>query len=129
MRSLHDYILHESRIGKISKTVKIDIRLEKTNHAVERQSRHGTSEDKFISDDELIETVRAGSERIITDILNDKIDIGDKFVVRDANTDLNIVCKLMQGNTREELVVVIVTVIRTGKFFNQADTNWVVMVR
>ncbi len=128
MKSLKDF-LNESRIGKISKTVKIDIRLEKTVHADERQSRHGTSVDKFISDDEIIETVRAGSERIIKDVLNDKISIGNKFVVRDANTDLNIVCKLEQGKTSDELVVVIITVIRTGKFFNQSDTNWVVMVR
>ena len=128
MKSLKDF-LNESRIGKISKTIKIDIRLEKTVHADERQSRHGTSVDKFISDDEIIETVRAGSERIIKDVLNDKISIGNKFVVRDANTDLNIVCKLEQGKTIDELVVVIITVIRTGKFFNQSDTNWVVMVR
>lgn len=128
MKSLKQF-LNESRIGKISKTLKIDIRLEKTVHADERQSRHGTSADKFISDDEIIETVRAGSERIIKDVLNDKINIGNKFVVRDANTDLNIVCKLEQGRTNDELVVVIITVIRTGKFFNQADTNWVVMVR
>jgi hypothetical protein len=128
MKSLKDF-LNESRIGKISKTIKIDIRLEKTVHADERQSRHGTSVDKFISDDEIIETVRAGSERIIKDVLNDKISIGNKFVVRDANTDLNIVCKLEQGKTSDELVVVIITVIRTGKFFNQSDTNWVVMVR
>ena len=128
MKSLKDF-LNESRIGKISKTVKIDIRLEKTVHADERQSRHGTSVDKFISDDEIIETVRAGSERIIKDVLNDKISIGNKFVVRDANTDLNIVCKLEQGKTSDELVVVIITVIRTGKFFNQSDTNWDVMVR
>lgn len=128
MKSLKEF-LNESRIGKISKTIKIDIRLEKTVHADERQSRHGTSVDKFISDDEIIETVRAGSERIIKDVLNDKISIGNKFVVRDANTDLNIVCKLEQGKTSDELVVVIITVIRTGKFFNQADTNWVVMVR
>lgn len=128
MKSLKEF-LSESRIGKISKTIKIDIRLEKTVHADERQSRHGTSVDKFISDDEIIETVRAGSERIIKDVLNDKISIGNKFVVRDANTDLNIVCKLEQGKTSDELVVVIITVIRTGKFFNQSDTNWVVMVR
>jgi hypothetical protein len=128
MKSLKEF-LNESRIGKISKTIKIDIRLEKTVHADERQSRHGTSVDKFISDDEIIETVRAGSERIIKDVLNDKISIGNKFVVRDANTDLNIVCKLEQGKTSDELVVVIITVIRTGKFFNQSDTNWVVMVR
>ena len=128
MKSLKDF-LNESRIGKISKTIKIDIRLEKTVHADERQSRHGTSVDKFISDDEIIETVRAGSERIIKDVLNDKISIGNKFVVRDANTDLNIVCKLEQGKTSDELVVVIITVIRTGKFFNQSDPNWVVLVR
>lgn len=128
MKSLIEYI-EESRIGKISKTIKIDIRLEKTAHAGERQSRHGSTEDKFISDDEILETVRAASERILKDILNDKIDIGQKFVVRDANTDLNIVCKLEQGGSRDELVVVIVTVIKTHKFFNQADTNWVVMVR
>ena len=128
MKSLKEF-LNESRIGKISKTIKIDIRLEKTVHADERQSRHGTSVDKFISDDEIIETVRAGSERIIKDVLNDNISIGNKFVVRDANTDLNIVCKLEQGKTSDELVVVIITVIRTGKFFNQSDTNWVVMVR
>lgn len=128
MINLKKFLLKESRIGKLQKNIKIDIQLEKTKHANERQSRHGTTVDKYISDDEIKETVRAASTKMIQDILNDNLNIDDKFIVRDTNTNLNIVCKLLEGSNEDELLVIVITVLKTGKFFNQKDTNWVIKI-
>lgn len=126
MKTLYDFIL-EAEL-KFKKEFELEFTLNKSMHATERQSRHGNDEEHFISDDEILETVKKASKTIIEDIIRDKIDIGDRFIVRDANTDLNIVCQLHPGTNKDSLRVDIVTVIRTQKFWN-TQKNWVVMVR
>lgn len=128
MKTLIEYINEAKPIGSFSKKIEFDINISKTFHAGERQSRHGTDERGFISDDEIIETVRKASEKILEDVVNNHIDIDDRFIVRDGNTDLNIVCVLHRGTAPDRLQIDIVTVIRTEKFWN-TQNNWVVMVR
>jgi len=128
MKQLIYYINEARPVGEFTKNIKFDIKLSKSFHAGERQSRHGTEDRSFISDDEILETVRHASERILEDIVNDHINIDDRFVVRDANTDLNIVCQLHRGTSPDCLQIDVVTVIRTEKFWNTKN-NWVVMVR
>ena len=89
--------------GGFSKKIEFDINISKSFHASERQSRHGTDEYNFISDDEILETVRKASEKILEDIVNNHIDIDDRFIVRDGNTDLNIVCVLHKGAAPDRL--------------------------
>lgn len=115
-------------MAKFSKDIKLEFALSKSFHATERQGRHGTEEDKFISDDEILETVKKCSKRIIEDIVNDNISIDDRFIVRDTNTDLNIVCQLHRGTNKDELRIDIVTVIRTEKFWNTKN-NWVITIK
>lgn len=129
MKPLSEYLVAEAApIGHFNKQVEFDINISKSFHAGERQSRHGEDERNFISNDEILETVRKASERILEDIVNNHIDIEDRFVVRDANTDLNIVCQLHKGTAPDRLQIDIVTVIRTDNFWN-TKKNWVVMVR
>lgn len=128
MKTIFEYINEAKPIGNFSKKVEFDINISKSFHAGERQTRHGEDERNFISDTEIIETVRKASEKILEDIVNNHIDIDDRFVVRDGNTDLNIVCVLHRGTTPDRLQIDIVTVIRTEKFWN-TQNNWVVMVR
>ena len=126
MKSLKDFILEKEM--KFEKKFELEFTINKSLHASERQSRHGSDEDHFISDDEILETVKKASKTIIEDIINDNINIDDRFVVRDANTDLNIVCQLHRGTNKDNLRVDIVTMIRTDKFWNTKQ-NWVVMIR
>ena len=113
---------------KFEKKFELEFTINKSFHATERQSRHGEDEDHFISDDEILETVKKASERIIEDIVQDNISIEDRFVIRDSNTDLNIVCQLHHGTAKDKLRVDIVTLIRTDKFWNTKQ-NWVVVIR
>ena len=75
-----------------------------------------------------METIRHAIDRIMVDIVNNHIRIDGRFVVRDTNTDLNIVCGLNRGPTPNRLRIDIITVIRTDDFQNPQD-SWVVMVR
>lgn len=129
MKTLQQFISERNTfIGSIDRKYEIEISMLKSPHAEERQTRHGDDEMSVISDEEIIETVRKASDKIITDIINGNINIDDRFVVRDANTDLNIVCQIHHGRQQNELRVDIVTVIRTDDFYN-TKKSWVVMVR
>ena len=127
MKSLLNYLLEAQNIGGFSKKVEFDINIAKSFHAGERQSRHGNDDMNFISNEEIIETVRQASERILEDIVNDHINMGDRFIVQDTNTDLNIVCVVKRGTSPDRLQIDIVTVIRTDNFWN-TKKNWVVKV-
>jgi len=126
MKSLYSTILEADM--KFEKKFELEFTINKSYHAADRQSRHGSDKDHFISDDEILEEVKKASETIIQDIVNDNINIDDRFIVRDANTDLNIVCQLHHGTAKDKLRVDIVTVIRTEKFWNTRN-NWVCVIR
>ena len=126
MKSLREHITEA--LMKFEKKFELEFTINKSFHATERQSRHGEDEDHFISDDEILETVKKASERIIEDIVQDNISIEERFVIRDSNTDLNMVCQLHHGTAKDKLRVDIVTLIRTDKFWNTKQ-NWVVVIR
>lgn len=126
MKSLTEYILEADM--KFEKKFELEFTINKSFHASERQSRHGNDEEHFISDDEILEEVKKASETIIEDIIQNSISIGDRFIVRDASTNLNIVCQLHRGTSKDKLRVDIVTVIRTEKFWNTKQ-NWVIVNR
>ena len=119
-------------VGKFSKNLTIGFTINKTVHAKERQTRHLEGDDTkqsdhYISDEEIIATAEKAGKKIIEDILNNHIDIGDRFVIQDSYTTLNIVCALHRGSTADNFNVDIVTVIYTGKFWNTKN-NWIVKI-
>lgn len=126
MKSLKDFIVEKEM--KFEKNFELEFTINKSFHATDRQSRHGDDEEHYISDDEILEEVKQAAKRIIEDIINDYINIGDRFIIRDGNTDLNIVCQLHKGNSKDNLRVDIVTLIRTERFWNTKQ-NWVIVIR
>lgn len=129
LKRLEDFLKESAeKIGKISKKITLDFTVSKTFHATVQQDRHLESGGDKITDDEILETVRKASERIIEDTLANHIDVGDRFIVREANTDLNIVCSMSRGDSRDSFLITVITVMRTEDFRNQKD-SWVVMVR
>lgn len=132
MKSILEYIEEAAppTMARFTKDIRLDFTIAKSYHAADRQSRHDDEGLEAISDDEILETVRKCSERIIEDMIANKIDIGDRFVVQDAYQSpmLNIVCQTHQGSTKDEIRVDIVTVIRTDKFWN-TKKNWVIRIK
>lgn len=128
MKSLKEFIL-ESEM-KFDKKFELEFTINKSVHATERQSRHGDDEEHFINDNEILETVKKASEKIIEDIIHDNINmaIKSRFIIRDSNTNLNIVCQLHHGTKKDGVRVDIVTVIRTDKFWNTRQ-NWVIVIK
>ncbi len=125
MKSISDILQENKLVAKFDKNIKLTFTITKSQHSEERQSR---DENDYISDDEILETLRKASEDIVNDLVNDKIDIEDRFVVRDSYTNLNIVCVAHHGKSDEEIKIDVVTVIRTEKLWNTHD-NWVIMIR
>ena len=128
MKPLIEYLFEAQNIDRYNRKFEFEFIVAKSHHACGRQSRHGEDDRNYISDEEIAETIRQAIDRIMVDIVNNHIRIRGKFVVRDANTDLNIVCGLNPGTAPNRLRIDIITVIRTDDFQNPQD-SWVVMVR
>lgn len=132
MKTLFEYLSEAAppTMARFTKDIRLDFTIAKSYHAADRQNRHDDEGLDEISDDEILETVRKCSERIIEDMIANKIDIGDRFVVQDAYQSpmLNIVCQTHQGSAKDEIRIDIVTVIRTDKFWN-TKKSWVIRIK
>lgn len=105
-------------IGYIKQPVEIRINIEKPPHAMDRQWRHGL--DEKITDDEIIETVELAVEQITIDLMHDEFDVYtntgelNRFVIRNTENNLNVVCVLEPGEW--EFTLTIITVMKKVGF-------------
>ena len=99
-------------IGYIKQPVEIRIEIEKHAHTMDRQWRHGL--DEKITDDEIIESVELAVEQITIDLMHDEFDVYDekgelnRFIIRNTENNLNIVCVLEPGEWEFKLIVITV---------------------
>lgn len=99
-------------IGYIKQPVEIRIEIEKHAHTMDRQWRHGL--DEKITDDDIIEAVELAVEQITIDLMHDEFDIYDqkgelnRFIIRNTDNNLNIVCVLEPGEWEFKLIVITV---------------------
>ena len=99
-------------IGYIKQPVEIRIEIEKHAHTMDRQWRHGL--DEKITDDEIIECVELAVEQITIDLMHDEFDVYDekgelnRFIIRNTENNLNIVCVLEPGEWEFKLIVITV---------------------
>lgn len=127
MQSLSSYLAEATKVGSLKKSISLDFLIAKTAHAEERQDRHSEQGGEKISDDEILETIRKASESIVEDTLANHIDVGDRFIVREPNTDLNLVCSMSRGEKRDSFLITIITCMRVKGFRNQRD-SWVIVI-
>ena len=116
----------------IKKPVEIRIDLEKLQHASIQQYRHGFNRlSGKIEDYEIIDLVERAIEEITIALMQDRYDISDeygnpnRFIIRDKETNLNLVCELRPGENEFKLTVI--TVMRV-EHFRTAVGQWVVEV-
>lgn len=118
-----------TEIDYIKKPVEIRIDLEKIEHASIQQYRHGFS--SKIQDSEIADLVERAIEEITIALMQDRYDISDeygnpnRFIIRDKETNLNLVCELRPGEN--EFTLTVITVMRVENF-RTAVGQWVVEV-
>lgn len=125
-------------IGDVKEPVEIRIDVEAFGHALSRQWRHGVSISgskitSNISKDEILDTIELAVEQITIALMQDKFDIYQKeddyptpgvregepnrFVIRNKETDLNIVCHLEPGDWQFTLKVITVMRVKNFKIY------------
>lgn len=109
------------KIGQLKKNIKLVIDLAKTVHATDRQGRHISQGGEKISDDEIKATANKAISKLVKLLIFDRLDINDKVVIYDKNTDLNVVAQLTSIND-EMLRIKIITVMIEKNFYNKAHT-------
>jgi hypothetical protein len=122
----------KTELGNLQKEVEIRIDLEKIQHASIQQYRHGFSKTSGkIEDDEIKDLVERAIEEITIALMKDRYDIKDengkpnRFIIRDKETKLNVVCELRPGEN--EFTLTVITVMRV-EHFRTAIGQWVVEV-
>lgn len=101
-------------VGFIEEPVKIRIDIKSVPHAGERQLRHGL--DNIIEDGDIIEAVELAIEELTIALMQNVFDIEDRrgqpnrFLIRNTDTDLNIVCVLKPGENEFTLTVITIMI-------------------
>jgi hypothetical protein len=122
------YKLTESPIGQVSHKLDIRIVIDKTVHAGDRQDRHITGDEKggsqmtgqSIEDSEIRAVAHRGTRKMITDMILDKINLGDPVHIKDSKTSLNVIGVM---ENRGELVFRVITVMRKQNFKAKPGTT------
>jgi len=109
----------EKAIASFSNTIKINVKVDKTIHAGERQSRHS---DREISEGEIIETIQIATEKILKLMVFDKVDIGDAVHIHNTKTNLNVIGAL-ENKTNNFVDFFVVTVMVKPNFKPKPGTK------
>ena len=100
----------EKQIADYKEDIDIEIVIDKTKHAGQRQFRHKVE----ITDNAIIEQLRESIDEIIEQMIFNHIDIGEKIVIRNHKTNLNIVVATEKVN--KKLKFIVITVMRKEDF-------------
>jgi hypothetical protein len=103
--------IYEAIIGTAVADIKVVIDIDKSNHAGERQSRHG--EDNPITDEEIFTLTKRAIPTISKLLMLDKISIGDEICIQ-TNAGLNVVGAIKQSGT--DLLLRVITVMKKQGF-------------
>lgn len=112
--------LYEDTIGTINTKLNVVVKIDKTKHAGERQSRH---DNDFISNKDIISVANKALPKISKMLIFNKLDIGDTVIIFDSSTSLNLVSKLEEGKGVIDLVVI--TVMKKQNFKSKPGTKYV----
>ena len=122
-------------IGDIKQPVEIRIDVEAIGHALSRQFRHGVTDtsgkiEAGITKDEILDNIESAVEELTIALMQDRFDIyqdeddyptrgvkagePNRFVIKNKESYLNIVCQLEPGDN--EFTLTVITVMRKEDF-------------
>jgi hypothetical protein len=122
-------------IGDIKQPVEIRIDVEAIGHALSRQFRHGVTDsggkiEAGITKDEILDTIESAVEELTIALMQDRFDIyqdeddyptrgikagePNRFIIKNRQSNLNIVCELQPGDN--EFTLTVITVMKKEDF-------------
>ena len=104
-----------SKIGKVNKTINIEIDLQHTKHSLERQGRSST----YIKNSDIKLAVEKATEEIVNKLIDDTIDVGDAVWIYDTSNDLNVVGSLIANKYNDDVTFRVITVMISDNFYNK----------
>ena len=104
-------ILIEDTIANLLKRLNIKVKIDKTKHAGQRQSRH---QNDFIANSDIIDVVNSGLEKIANLLLFNEIDINDHVLLKRKSDNLNVVTSIERAG--DKIDVVVITVMKEPNF-------------
>lgn len=124
IQSLVREMLMEDIITTLKKTINVIFRIDKTGHALERQNRLGVT---TINDKEIIDVVNRGIAEISKLLIFNKLNLNEKFVLKDIKTNINIVGVIEKSKSQGLLDFVIVTVMKKSDFKAKSGTKLIIL--
>lgn len=108
--------LNEFKVGSLQKNIKVNVDIEATKHALERQTRHG--DDNIIEMDEVTYIIDKAMPQIIDSLIHDDIDVDkdDRVVLQDKYTETTVAGVVNTKRNSDDLVFVVITVYRGNEF-------------
>ena len=108
-------------IGQVPITINVSI--EKSRHAAERQFRHVSGDEKggsqitghVLTDDDILKVANKAVNRVISMILNNQLDVGQEFLIKKKNAGvptINMICSLERVDNRNFNLKVITVMIK-----------------
>jgi len=111
--------LNEDVIDKDRIEIDIDYGVSRTRHSSERQSRE---DDDYISNEEIADNVKAAFNRVTKHLIFDRINIGERIIIKNTDSHLNIVGIPLEA-PNNVIMFKLVTVMRHPHFRNVKDTK------
>jgi hypothetical protein len=107
-----------SKIGKVNKTINIEIDLKHSKHSLERQGRSST----YIKNSDIKIAVEKATEQIVSKLIDNTINVGDPIWIFDTSNNLNIVGSLLANKYNDDVTFRVITVMVSDNFYNKNKT-------
>lgn len=104
-------------LSDVKDDVEIRIDLEAAPHAMDRTWRHGL-EDR-IDEGDIIDLVERSIEELTIALMQDRLNVYERFTLRDKNSFLNVVAQLEPEDNNFKLLII--TVMVKEKFITPRD--------
>ena len=122
-------------IGQVPITINVSI--EKSKHAAERQFRHVQGDEKggsqitgqVLTDEDIMRVANKAVNRVISMILNNQLDVGQEFVIKKKQMGapaINLVCNLERLDNRS-FTLKVITVMVKDNFYAKPGTKEIVL--
>jgi len=122
-------------IGQVPITINVSI--EKSRHAAERQFRHVQGDEKdgsqitgqVLTDEDIMRVGNKAANRVISMILNNQLDVGQEFVIKKkqmGSPAINLVCNLERLDNRS-FTLKVITVMVKDNFYAKPGTKEIVL--
>jgi hypothetical protein len=107
-----------ANIGKITKTITIELDLKHSMHSMERQGRSS----EYIKNGDIKQTVDNATEQIIDLLIDNTLNINDPVLIHNSTNDLNVVGSLLSNKKTDVITFKVITCMFHKNFYNKNNT-------